>query len=77
MTKFEACLLVVVALIAGAFGGTLYGYGMLDVARVQVINECQARNQLYDAALENLTKDKWQKWNYLYDAAKKAERKQP
>ena len=76
MNRVELALMVALAVLTGLLGGHFYAIMQLDVARMQTLQECQSRNQIYETALENLTKDKWQKWNYLFDAAKKAERKE-
>ena len=77
MTRFEVFLIALLASIMGLLGGHFYASTQLDVARMQALQECQLRNQIYDTALETLTKDKWRKWDVLFDAAKKAERKEP
>ena len=73
----QVLLMVTLAVMVGLLGGHFYASAQLDVARLQALHECQLRNQIYDTALETLTKDKWRKWDVLFDAAKKAERKEP
>ena len=77
MNRFDVILMVIIAALMGLLGGHFYATAQLDVARMQALQECQLRNQIYDTALETLTKDKWRKWDVLFDAAKKAERKEP
>ena len=76
MNQFEIFLIVMLAIFSGLLGGHFYSSTQLDIARMQTLQECQLRNQIYDTALETLTKDKWKKWDVLFDAAKKVERKE-
>ena len=73
----QVLLMITLAAMVGLLGGHFYASAQLDVARMQTIQECQLRNQIYDTALETLTKDKWRKWDVLFDAAKKIEKKEP
>lgn len=77
MTRFEVLLLALVAMAVSGVGGVLYGSATLDVARVEQIRECQLRGDILTDALEGITGSKLKKWDFIYDAAKKRERKQP